>query len=71
MEKRTLAARQRSALLTSGPKMLRVWRLATARCCGIASNTRKEDRTAVDPGLYGCIAALVWLLHRHGTLAAM
>ena len=25
----------------------------------------------MDPGLYGCIAALVWLLHRHGTLAAM
>jgi len=21
----------------------------------------------VDPGLYGCIAALVWVLHRHGT----
>jgi len=21
----------------------------------------------VDPGLYGCVAALVWVLHRHGT----
>lgn len=21
----------------------------------------------MDPGLYGCIAALVWVLHRHGT----
>jgi hypothetical protein len=29
--------------------------------------TSKEAGTRVDPGLYGCIAALVWMLHRHGT----
>jgi hypothetical protein len=28
--------------------------------------TLKEADTRVDPGLYGCIAALVWVLHRHG-----
>lgn len=26
----------------------------------------KEAGASVDPGLYGCIAALVWVLHRHG-----
>lgn len=31
--------------------------------------TFKEAGTRVDPGLYGCIAALVWVLHRHGTTA--
>jgi hypothetical protein len=25
----------------------------------------------LDPGLFGCIATLVWVLHRHGTLAVM
>jgi len=25
----------------------------------------------VDPGLFGCIATLVWVLHRHGTTAAL
>ena len=28
--------------------------------------TRKEAGTGVDPGLYGCIAALAWVVHRHG-----
>jgi len=28
---------------------------------------KKEAGTRVDPGLYGCIAALVWVLHRHST----
>lgn len=32
-------------------------------------NARKEGRPLADPGLFGCIAALVWILHRHGTLA--
>ena len=27
---------------------------------------KKEAGTHVDPGLYGCIAALVWVLRRHG-----
>lgn len=26
----------------------------------------KETGAGVDPGLYGCIAALVWVLHRNG-----
>jgi hypothetical protein len=25
----------------------------------------------VDPGLFGCIATLVWVLHRHGTIAML
>ncbi|MCZ7566637.1 MAG: hypothetical protein M5U08_24850 [Burkholderiales bacterium] len=25
----------------------------------------------MDPGLFGCIAALVWVLHRHASLAAI
>ncbi len=29
--------------------------------------TFKEAGTRVDLGLYGCIAALVWVLHRHST----
>jgi hypothetical protein len=31
-----------------------------------SDKTFKEAGTYVDPGLCGCIAALLWVLHRHG-----
>jgi len=48
------------------PQNTGAYRPPTTTYSGVPVGIEKETGAGVDPGLYGCIAALVWVLHRNG-----